>query len=332
MKDSPGGSFSLVTGFTNSFLKMLYYKIILIRRSEEKLTEWYKNGLVNAPIHLYTGQEAVAVGVIAALKPQDKVVSTHRCRGHYLAKGGNLKAMFAEILGKTTGNSRGIGGAMHLFDSDAGIVISAPLVGASIALAVGIALSSKMKSEDKIAVAFFGDGAVEEGIFWESLNFASVHHLPILFVCENNLYATHSPILKRQPDEMIFSRVSPHRVNACRIENANDVINVFKTAKSIIDRVRLNRPAFIEACTYRFKEHWGVGEDWHLGYRSREEGNEWLLRCPLEQIKKVLLEANIPQSEIEKINFTVEREINEAADFAVNSPMPSFSDLISEAC
>lgn len=317
-------NFKLPTPF---FLKGLYYKMLLIRKAEEKLVEWYKTGLINAPIHLYTGQEAVAVGVMAALKPQDKIVSTHRCRGHYLAKGGNLKAMMAEILGKTTGNGRGKGGAMHLFDDNAGVAISAPLVGASIAIAVGIALSSKMKGDDKIAVAFFGDGAVEEGIFWESLNFASVHHLPVLFVCENNLYATHSPILRRQPDEKIVSRVSPHHINTCRIENANNVLNVLEAAGALINNVRLNEPGFIEACTYRFKEHWGGDEDWNLGYRSREEGEKWLAKCPLKQIKEILSREGVNDSEIEEINREIEIKVDEAADFAIKSPAPFPEEL-----
>lgn len=316
---------------SDDFLKELYREMLRIRKAEEKLTEWYKSGLINAPIHLYTGQEAVAVGIMSTLKPTDKIVSTHRCRGHYLAKGGNLKAMMAEILGKVTGNGRGKGGAMHLFDNDAGIVVSAPLVGASIAIAVGIALSSKIKGEDKIVVAFFGDGAVEQGIFWESLNFASVHRLPILFVCENNLYATHSPILRRQPSEVIVSRVSPHHVNTCYIENANNVLNVLNAAQIMIDRVRLyKQPGFIEACTYRFKEHWGGDEDWHLGYRSYEEGKEWLDNCPLKHIKYVLMKNGVPQLEIEKIDRLVSEEVAEAERFAVESPAPTHKELISE--
>lgn len=311
-------------------MKKLYYEMLRIRKAEEKLAEWCNSGLIKAPIHLYTGQEAVAVGVMAALKPQDKIVSTHRCRGHYLAKGGDLKAMMAEILGKVTGNCRGKGGAMHLFDDKAGLVISAPLVGASIALAVGIALSSKMKGEGKIAVAFFGDGAIEEGVFWESVNFASVFKLPVLFVCENNFYATHSPILARQPYSEIVSRVKAHNIYCHRIENANDVLEVRRISQELVEMTRNNQPCFLEACTYRFKEHWGVGEDWHLGYRSREEGEKWLARCPLKQIKDAFGEKGVSQLEIEEIDRLVDKEVNEAVDFAINSPAPSPEELLSE--
>ncbi|MDP3004120.1 MAG: thiamine pyrophosphate-dependent dehydrogenase E1 component subunit alpha, partial [Candidatus Azambacteria bacterium] len=269
---------------------------------------------------LSIGQEAVAVGVMAALKPQDKIVSTHRCHGHYLAKGGDLKKMMAEILGKATGCCKGKGGTMHLFDDSVGHVISAPLVAASISFAVGLALSFKMKGEDKIAVAFFGDGAVEEGIFWESINFASVHRLPVLFICENNLYATHSHILSRQPSEEIFWRVKPHGVYTRRIADANNILTVVEVAASMVDLVRKNRPCFIEACTYRLKEHWGVGEDWHLGYRSREEGEKWMAKCPFKQLQKVFDEEDIPQSEIVEMEKIIKKEINEAVEFAVKSP------------
>ncbi len=305
--------------------KELYFEMLRIRMAEERLIEWCGKKLINAPVHLSIGQEAVAVGVMAALRPQDKIVSTHRCHGHYLAKGGDMKKMMAEILGKETGCCRGRGGTMHLFDALAGHVVSAPLIGASIAFAVGLALSFKMKGEDKVAVAFFGDGAVEEGIFWESINFASVKKLPVLFVCENNLYATHSHILQRQPSEIIISRVKPF-INSHRIDNANDVFRVMKVAKSKVDLVRKGQPCFIEACTYRLKEHWGPGEDWHLGYRTREEGEYWISRCPLKQLRNFFKD-----EEIGRMKELIKQEIDEAEECAFNSPTPSKEDLLSEA-
>lgn len=316
-------------------LKKLYYDMVKIRRTEEKLTELYIMGHIAAPIHLSIGQEAVAAGVMAALKPEDKIVSTHRCHGHYLAKGGDIKEMMAEILGKATGCCRGRGGTMHLFDEKAGHTVSTPLVGASISFAVGLALSFKMKGEDKIAVAFFGDGAVEEGIFWESVNFASVHKLPVLFVCENNLYATHSPILTRQPSDKIAPRVEAHLFDvsdAYRIANANNVLLMFNIAQEAVEKVRKGRPCFIEACTYRFKEHWGVGEDWHLGYRSKAELDYWLAHCPIGLLKeRVLTEHGLALSDFEKIEVTVKNEIEEAVKFAFESPEPIFEDLVKES-
>lgn len=317
------------SSYNPDLLKKLYYEMRKIRRVEERLSELYLAGYIKAPIHLSIGQEAVAVGVMAALEPKDKIVSTHRCHGHYLAKGGGLKKMFAEILGKATGCCRGRGGTMHLFDQEAGHVVSAPLVGASIAFAVGIAMASKMKQEKKIAVAFFGDGAVEEGIFWESLNFASVHRLPVLFVCENNKYATHSPILRRQPNSEIASRVESHNVKTFIVRNGNDALTVLAAAHEAVLRARDSKPCFLEAKTYRLKEHWGVGEDWDLGYRSREEGEWWIKNCPLERHKKFMKERGISDSEIKIIEDNIEEEISEAVAFALESPAPSENELLS---
>ena len=312
-------------------LKKLYYDMLRIRLVEEKLADWYTSGLIKAPVHLSIGQEAVAVGVMAALSPEDKIVSTHRCHGHYLAKGGDLKKMMAEILGKATGCCRGKGGTMHLFDDSAGHVISAPLVGASIPFAVGIAMASKMKGESKIAVAFFGDGAVEEGVFWESINFASVFKLPVLFVCENNLYATHSPILRRQPYEEIVSRVKPHNVRTFYINNGNDVLMVLKAAREAVSETRKFKPCLIEACTYRLREHWGPGEDWHLGYRTIEEGDEWLAKCPFKQLRKVFDKSgNLSQLDIDGMKKMIKKEIDEAVKFALESPVPLENELLSE--
>ena len=313
-------------------LKRLYFEMLRIRRAEERLAKLFNEGHIKAPIHLSIGQEAVAVGVMAALRPEDKIVSTHRCHAHYLAKGGDLKKMFAEILGKATGCCKGKGGTMHLFDEDAGHIISAPIVGASIAFAVGLALSFKMKGEDKIAVAFFGDGAVEEGIFWESVNFAAVRRLPILFICENNLYATHSHILKRQPSGEITPRVAPY-INSYRINNANNVLHVMEIAKLKVDLVRKGQPCFIEALTYRLREHWGVGEDWHLGYRSREEGEAWLKLCPFKQLENIfdsIGEKYFLHSEYSKMEKLIKKEIDVAEEFALNSTAPSKEELLSE--
>lgn len=314
-----------------ALLKKLYYDMLRIRLVEEKLADWYASGLIKAPVHLSIGQEAVAVGVMAALEPGDKIVSTHRCHGHYLAKGGDLKKMMAEILGKATGCCRGKGGTMHLFDDNVGHVISAPLVGASIPFAVGMAMASKMKGENKIVVAFFGDGAVEEGVFWESVNFASVKKLPVLFVCENNFYATHSPILSRQPDSEIMPRVKAHNIYCRCIRNANDVLEVRKISKELVEFTRTGQPCFLEACTYRLREHWGPGEDWHLGYRTREEGEEWLAKCPFKQLRKVFNEeGNLSQLDAERMEKIIKLEIDEAVNFALNSPSPLKEELLSE--
>ncbi len=312
------------------FLKKLYYEMLRIRRTEERISELYKNGHIKAPVHLSIGQEAVAVGVMAALNKEDKIVSAHRCHGHYLAKGGNLSKMMAELLGRLDGCCRGKGGTMHLFDDEAGHVVSAPLVGASISFAVGLALSFKIKRENKIAVAFFGDGAVEEGIFWESLNFASVHKLPVIFVCENNLYATHSPILKRQPFNKICSRVSPHDVKTFYVEDGNDVQKVFRAGCRAVEFAHIGQPSFLEIATYRWKEHWGVGEDWDLGYRTKEEGDHWIANCPLKKIENT---GAVAKTDIEEMEGYIEGELVQAVDFAFESSVPSLGDdLLNDVC
>lgn len=305
-------------------LKKLYYEMLRIRRVEEKISELYKEGHIKAPVHLSTGQEAVAVGVMSALEKSDKIVSTHRCHGHYLAKGGNMKKMMAELLGKSDGCCRGKGGTMHLFDDEAGHVISAPLVGASIAFAVGLGLAFKIKNEKKVSVAFLGDGSIEEGIFWESLNFASVHKLPVIFVCENNFYATHSHILKRQPSCEIVSRVIPHEVETFRVDG-NDVQEVQENMSMAIEFARIGQPCFIEARTYRWKEHWGSGEDWHLGYRTKEEGERWIANCPIKKI-----EDHFTGKEVTEMEEMIKSEINEAVDFAFKSKPPSADELLSD--
>ncbi len=300
----------------NNLLKKMYFEILRVRRVEERIAELFRAGHIIAPVHLSIGQEVSAVGVANALRPQDKVVSTHRCHGHYLAKGGDLKKMLAELCGRRTGCASGFGGTMHLIDDEAGFVVSAPIVGASISFAVGIALASKIKSEDKVAVAFFGDGAVEEGIFWESVNFASVHRLPVLFVCEHNLYATHSPILKRQPEERITDRVLPHRVRVERVDG-NDVLAVREAALQAVFVAANKCPVFLEIRTYRFKEHWGVNEDWNLGYRSREEGEAWMAKDPVKVYGRLF------ESENEEMEARIKKEIDEAVEFALLSPIPA---------
>ena len=315
---------------TTDYLLRLYHEMLRIRMASEKLIELYNNGHIDAPVHLSIGQEAVAVGVMAALTPQDKIVSTHRCHAHYLAKGGDLKKMIAEIAGRKTGCCGGRGGTMHLFDNSVGHVISAPLVGASISFAVGLALSFKMRNEDKVAVAFFGDGAVEEGIFWESLNFASVHRLPVIFVCENNLYATNSPILRRQPYDEIISRVKPHKFSVVRVDG-NDILVVLASANAAVKMAKSGYPCFIEARTYRIKEHWGVGEDWNLGYRSREECEVWIKYCPLKnlyrELEKHSSNREFLNSKITELEQSVKTEVDEAAEIALSSPSPTEKDL-----
>jgi TPP-dependent pyruvate/acetoin dehydrogenase alpha subunit len=305
----------------------MYFQMLRIRKVEERLIDLWKAEEIRSLIHLSTGQEAVAVGVCKALKKEDSVVSTHRCHAHFLAKGGDIKKMFAELAGKTGGCCRGKGGSMHLFDREVGMNLSLPLVGGSIPIAVGYGFSASYKNEKKVSVAFFGDGAVEEGIFWESLNFASVFKLPVIFVCENNLYAVHAHISKRQPTANIVERVAPFGIYAVSVDG-NNVLDVFEEAKKMVDRARANMgPSFLEAKTYRWREHWGPGEDWHLGYRNREEGNLWEERCPIRLLRGQFLMMGGETPDFSKMEDDINREIEEAIRFAKNSPEPIRDEL-----
>lgn len=298
----------------------MYAEMLRIRRSEEKLIELWGLGYICSPIHLSIGQEAVAVGVCNALTKKDLIFSTHRCHAHYMAKGGNLKAMYAELMGKEGGCSKGRGGSMHLFDLAVGVFLSVPIVGAGIPIATGTAWSAKLKGINRVSVAFFGDGAIEEGVFWESLNFASVHKLPIIFVCENNGYATHSPILKRQPSDNIINRIIPHGVYSMSVDG-NDVQEVYWETKKMVTRARAGKgPSFMEAKTYRWKEHWGPGEDWHLGYRTEQEGKLWKKRCPIKRLQKELSQNNMTPKYFNTIEQYVKNNITEAIKFAEKSP------------
>ena len=295
--------------------KKMHFEMLRIRMAEEKLIELWHSGQIRSPFHLSIGQEAVAVGVCNALQNHDLILSSHRCHAHYLAKGGGLKEMYAELACKTGGVLGGRSGSMHLCDLEAGVFLSAPLVGGSIPIAVGTALSAKMRGAARVSVAFFGDGAVEEGVFWESLNFASVHKLPVIFVCENNLYATHTHILKRQPNINIAGRMTPHGVYSKTVDG-NDVEQVYSECKKMVSRALNGKgPSFMEARTYRWKEHWGPGDDWHLGYRTEKEGNFWKERCPIKRLRKKISAARNEDEYFETAGKTISKEIEKACQW-----------------
>ncbi len=295
----------------------LYQKMLRIRLIEERIAKEYSQQKMRCPVHLSIGQEAVAVGVCSALHASDFLVSGHRAHAHYLAKGGDLKIMLAEIYGKKTGCSLGRGGSMHLIDLYAGILGTTPIVGGSIPIGVGSAFSSKLKNETNITVIFFGEGATEEGVFSECLNFASLHSLPTLFVCENNLYSVYSPLDVRQSSKRDIVKIAKaHGVEASR-EDSNDVTKIYKQAKSAIDAVRSGLgPHLLEFATYRYLEHCGPNEDDHLNYRPKEEVAAWKEKCPLNFLE-------IPPDAKEKMTNEIEKEIDEAFDFAEKSDFPT---------
>lgn len=317
-------------------LVRLYKEMLLIRRSEEVIAQKAIAGEISNLVHLSKGQEAVAVGVCAKLTQEDYVVSTHRCHAHYLAKGGDLNAMFAELYGKATGCSRGWGGSMHLVDPVVNMFGSSAIVGGSIPIAAGLAWASKLQKNSRVAVAFFGDGAIEQGVFWETLSIACLYKLPLIFVCENNSYATHAHISNRQPASSICTRVSSiiyehgkdHGWAKCI--NGNDVREVYTTMKAMVHSARKGHgPSFMEASTYRLLEHWGPGEDWHLGYRRKEEGDHWKQLCPIANLRKYII-SEFGQSisgDLQRAEESVEMRISEAVQFAGISPMPDQKDL-----
>lgn len=296
-------------------LLSLYREIYLIRRVEEKNIELARQHKITALVHLSIGQEACAVGMCSALNREDYAWSSHRCHAHYLAKGGNLFRMFAELAGKEMGCAHGWGGSMHLVDPDVNMMGSSSIVGGSIPLATGAALACKMRNNGRISVAFLGDGAVEQGVFWESLNFSAVHKLPIVFFCENNFYATHLHISKRQPAGKISDRVSSFGIRTFCV-NGNNVESMAKVAAEAADMARKGKgPVFIEALTYRLREHWGTDEDWHLGYRSKEKAKKWIENCPVKNFREKLLKI-FTEDKIIELEKEVDDEIKSASEMA----------------
>jgi pyruvate dehydrogenase E1 component alpha subunit len=298
----------------------LFEKMLRIRMIEEAIANRYSEQKMRCPVHLSIGQEAVAVGVCKAVLHSDFLISNHRAHAHYLAKGGDLNRMIAEIYGKKTGCCLGRGGSMHLVDLSVGMMGSTPIVGGSIPVGVGIAFATQMKQEKEITVIFFGEGSTEEGVFAESLNFAALKKLPVLFVCENNFYSVYSPLDVRQPKDRDRLAIAKAHGLFAKEGFGNDVEAVYRLAQEAVSYVREgNGPAYIEFETYRHREHCGPNFDNHIGYRTEEEFLSWEKKCPLKIQRSKLNEI----SERELCN-TLSREIEEAFQFAEKSPFPPF--------
>lgn len=302
----------------------LLYRMMKIRLVEERIVSLYPEGEMRCPVHLSIGQEATASGVSEALRKNDLVFGSHRCHGQYIAKGGNLKKMFAEIYGKSTGSCEGLGGSMHLFDIENGLPACAPIVGTTLPIAVGVAWAQKLKKSDVMTVAFLGDATVEEGVFHESLNFSLAKGIPIVFFCENNLYSVYTHLSERQPSRPISDLASGHGAKCFHIDG-NNVEVVYETAKEAVQISKeTSIPVFIEAKTYRWREHCGVEFDNHIGYRTMDEFNEWKARCPIDNYeKKLLSEGLITDSKINELQKEIEIEIDDAVQFAKSSPFPA---------
>jgi TPP-dependent pyruvate/acetoin dehydrogenase alpha subunit len=304
-------------------IKRAYELLYRARRVDEILGESVKSGRIPLPVHLSIGQEAVSVGACLALNQKDVVFGTYRGHALYIAKGGNLKKMFAELYGKVTGSAKGKGGSMHLIDTHVGIMGMSAIVGTGIPNATGYALGMQYQKKKNIVVNFFGDGATEEGAFHESLNFAVLKKLPIIYICENNQYAisTHRSI--RQKNTPIAERARSYGMKAKTIEG-NDSMAIYEEVKKAREEILKNNsgPIFLECMTYRWRQHLGPNEDFGPGGRDRKEAEPWMKK---DEVKRIgdLLETKTREA-VEK---AVEKEIETAVLFAETSPYPTKSDL-----
>jgi len=301
-----------------------------IRLVEERIGTLYADQEMRCPCHLAIGQEAVAAGTCAPLELEDTLFGTYRGHGLYLAKGGDLKALIAEFYGKETGCTRGRGGSMQLAAPEVGFICTSALVGGTIPMAVGAALSATRRHTRQVSVVVFGDGATEEGVFHESLNFASLKRLPVVFVCENNLYACYSHQRARQAADNIFEQAAAHAMPGVRIDG-NDVLAVYEAIGQAVTRARAGQgPSLIECRTYRWREHVGPNDDTDLGYRSHEEVEQWKSRCPIKQFARRLeAERLVTPTQLAQWSADVARELDEAVAFAQQSLFPPAGDLAS---
>ncbi|MCK4809553.1 MAG: thiamine pyrophosphate-dependent dehydrogenase E1 component subunit alpha [Candidatus Omnitrophica bacterium] len=306
-------------------VKVLYKSMYRIRRIEEEIIRIYPTDKIKSPVHLSIGQEAISVGICEALNLNDVVFGSYRGHALYLAKGGNPRKMISELYGKASGCAKGKAGSMHLLDVDKGVMGTSAIVGTTIPVSVGYAYSLKYKKSDSVVVSFFGDGAVDEGGFHESLNFAALKGLPVLFICENNLYAIHSHHIKRHHSDNIFERAKTYGMPAERIEDG-DIFKIYETAVKCLKKIREGEgPVFLECFTCRWKEHVGPGDDFHLGYRDREEVLLWKERDQLKKLKSAL--GPVVSHEIESV---IEEEIKKAFEFAEVSSFPSREEIYTD--
>lgn len=300
----------------------LYRSLRRIRRVEEAVAEVYPTDRIKSPVHLSIGQEAVSVGVIDVLREDDVVAGSYRGHAVYLAKGADLPAMIAEMYGKATGCAAGKGGSMHLIGAERNVLGASAVVGTHIPIALGHALAAKREGRGRVVAVFFGDGATEEGVFHESLNFAALHRLPILFVCENNFFAIHTPLAKRWATDRLCERVATYGMPAHRVAEP-DVFALRGLASGLVAEMRAGGgPAFLECHTWRWREHVGPAEDYAAGYRPRSEMERWEAE---DQVAR--LGALMPEAGRAAIDAEIEREIAEAFAFAEASPFPDEEEL-----
>ena len=306
----------------------IYRKMFEIRSFEEKVFELYAQNLVPGTIHLYAGEEAVAVGVCTNLRKDDYITSTHRGHGHCIAKGAEPKRVMAEILGKRTGYCKGKGGSMHIADFSVGMLGATAVVGAGIPIAMGAGLSIKLRGTDQVTVCFFGDGASNQGTFHEAINMAAIWKLPVIFVCENNLYAMGTRQSIVMLNENIADRAVAYGIPGVAVDG-NDVLAVYEAARKAVERARKGEgPTLIECKTYRHKGHSRIDP---AKYRSKEEVEEWLRKDPIKRLREKLLQKNVlAKAEIQRIEKEISDEIEEAVKFAMKSPYPAPEEALED--
>ena len=312
-------------------LSDLHRRLVYVRQAEGLLVRLYKEQEMRTPTHFGLGQEAVAVGVCAALDRGDVVYTHHRSHNHYLAQGGDFFALASELYGRSSGCSEGRGGSVHLTARDLGFIASSAILGQMVAVATGSALAFKMDGKSHVAVTFFGDATCEEGGFYEAINYAAIHALPVLFVCENNLYSTESPLSVRQPvGTDLCVRARAFGVNASSVDG-NDVEAVYDAARDCLDQLRNGKgPAFLECKTYRWLEHVGPNFDHEAGrlYRTENELHEWMDRCPVKRSGARLMSDGVfSESELARIESDVAAELTAAAIRARQEPFPPPNEL-----
>ena len=312
-------------GLSTSTRIELLRQMMLIRRFEERAAEMYARGRIGGFLHLYIGEEAIAVGVMAALAPQDKIVTHYRDHGHALARKMDTNAAMAELYGKTTGFSKGKGGSMHFFDANAGFMGGHAIVGAQMPLAVGFGLAAKYRGRDSVTVCILGDGAVNQGEFHESINLASLWKLPVLFLLENNGFGMGTRVERACAQPEIYLLAERHNMEAKRA-GGMDVAEVYEAAKEAVSFVRSGKgPYFLELMTYRFRGH-SMADP--IEYRQRQEDEPWLTLDPISALRDDLLAGEeFSQIDVDRITEDVETEVNEAVQFAEESPFPSEDEL-----
>lgn len=309
---------------SRSIAAELYRRVSRIRIVEETIAGRYSEWKMRCPTHLCTGQEAVSAGVGLALQDDDFAVGTHRSHGTYLGKGGGLNRMLAEIYGKGEGCSKGKGGSMHLIDKSVGFMGSTAIVGGTIPLGVGLGLSIKLRGSDRVSCVFFGDGATEEGVFYESVNFAVLKKLPVLFICENNLYSVYSPLHVRQPEGRKIHKMAESLGIAGSFGDGNDAMEVYDQARAAVDSIRKGHgPRLLEFATYRWREHCGPNFDNDIGYRTEDEYQAWREKDPLILLQNRLrADAILTSEDMQKIENENKKEVEDAFTFAEEADFP----------